>query len=350
MIYVDLNVLYGIASYRYNAWVPSTLSRLLSLPENRSGLAAVARIVASLAAQQNRLPNPLFLHGPPGAGKTTLISHLVDEASRKAPRLVISVLRAGDLIKQAETPADDQATSGLDGFDHADLVIVEDLQHLPVRLAEPFVQVFEKLLAHQVPMVFTASTGPQRLNLSARIKSRLAGGLVVAVEPLRESSRLALLVDKAQRRQIAVSQEVLVFLARQLRSGREIDGALIRLEALARNRRQPVDLATVYDRFKEQDQTQHPFVERIARCVGGYFQVEPRQLQSGRRSRHILLPRQVGMYLARRLTRLSLQQIGAYFGGRDHSTVLHACRKVEQALRGDPRLSGAVQQIQAGLM
>jgi chromosomal replication initiator protein len=320
------------------------------VPENRSGLAAVERIVSSLAAQQSNIPNPLFLHGPPGAGKTTLIGHLVEEATRKSPRLVISVLRAGDLLRPAETVAADQATNSLDSFHHADLVIVEDVQHLPPRLAEPLVQAFDELLAHQVPMVFTASTGPQRLNLSARLKSRLAGGLVISVEPIRESSRLTLLVDKAQRRQIAVSQEVLVFLARRLRSGREIDGALIRLEALARNRRQPVDLATVHDRFQEQDKAQQPIVERIARCVGGYFQVEPRQLQSGRRSRHILLPRQVGMYLARRLTRLSLQQIGAYFGGRDHSTVLHACRKVEQALKGDPRLSGAVQQIQAGLM
>jgi len=84
--------------------------------------------------------------------------------------------------------------------------------------------------------------------------------------------------------------------------------------------------------------------------VGGHFRVEPRQLFSSRRSRDVLLPRQVGMYLARRLTRLSLEQIGAYFGGRDHSTVRHACRKVEQALASDTVLSGTIRQLQAGLM
>ncbi|HYT93717.1 MAG TPA: helix-turn-helix domain-containing protein, partial [Gemmataceae bacterium] len=90
-------------------------------------------------------------------------------------------------------------------------------------------------------------------------------------------------------------------------------------------------------------------VERIAERVGGYFRVEPAQLQSRRRYRGVLLPRQVGMYLARQLTGLSLEQIGAYFGGRDHSTVLHACRKVEQALDSDAALSGAVRQLHAEL-
>jgi chromosomal replication initiator protein len=90
-------------------------------------------------------------------------------------------------------------------------------------------------------------------------------------------------------------------------------------------------------------------VERIAQRVGRYFQVEPRQLQARSRARHTLLPRQIGMYLARQLTELSLHQIGAYFGGRDHSTVLHACRKVEKALAHDVRLSGAVRQLHADL-
>ena len=93
-----------------------------------------------------------------------------------------------------------------------------------------------------------------------------------------------------------------------------------------------------------------PSVEHIARHVGGYFRVELRQLRSERRGRHILWPRQVGMYLARRLTGLSLAQIGDYFGGRDHSTVLHACRKVEDALGRDTVLSGAVRQLQAELV
>jgi chromosomal replication initiator protein len=200
-------------------------------------------------------------------------------------------------------------------------------------------------------MVFTALHGPQHLpQLSARLASRLAGGLSVGLMPLAAPSRLALLEDKAQRRQLAVSREILAWLAEHLTGGgRQLEGALVRLETLARLSPRPLDVATVAGHFREQAEASRLTVERIAQRVGGYFRVEPRQLQSRRRSRQVLVPRQVGMYLARQLTELSLEQIGAYFGGRDHSTVLHACRKVEQALNRDAALSGAVRQLHSDL-
>src|SRR5262249_33812316 len=180
--------------------------------------------------------------------------------------------------------------------------------------------------------------------------SRLAGGLVVALESLSAPSRLMLLQDKAQRRQLAISREVLAWLAEHLTGGgRQLEGAIARLETLARLHQRPPDLATGAEHVREQALAGRPTVERIAQRVGGYFRVEPRQLQSRRRSRQVLLPRQVGMYLARQLTGLSLEQIGAYFGGRDHSTVLHACRKMEQALADNAVLSGAVRQLHSDL-
>src|SRR5262249_19845690 len=106
----------------------------------------------------------------------------------------------------------------------------------------------------------------------------------------------------------------------------------------------------VAESFQTEAQVHRPTVERIAKCVGDYFRVETRQLQSRDRSRDTLLPRQIGMYLARQLTGLSLEQIGQYFGGRDHSTVLHACRKVEQALDQDGTVSGAVRRLHANLI
>src|SRR5207302_3605662 len=114
----------------------------------------------------------------------------------------------------------------------------------------------------------------------------------------------------------------------------QLEGAVARLQTLVKLQRQPLEVAAVAAEFREQAQAGEggPTVRRIAERVGGFFQVEPDQLQSRRRYRNAMLPRQVGMYLARQLTPLSLQQIGAYFGGRDHSTVLHACRKVERAL------------------
>ena len=110
-----------------------------------------------------------------------------------------------------------------------------------------------------------------------------------------------------------------------------------------------LDVSTVAEHFRSLVDATRLTVERIAERVGSCFQVAPRDLQSRRRSQSIVMPRQVGMYLARKLTGLSLDQIGAYFGGRDHSTVLHACRKVEQALTSNAVLSGAVRQLHADL-
>jgi chromosomal replication initiator protein len=173
---------------------------------------------------------------------------------------------------------------------------------------------------------------------------------VAGVAALSASSRLAVLHAKAQQRQLAVPREVLAWLANHLTGGgRQLEGALARLEVIARLHPRTLDVDTVARYFREQVDSGRPTIERIIERVGGYYQVEPRHLLSARRSRQVLLPRQIGMYLARQFTDCSLDQIGAFFGGRDHSTVLHACRKVEQALTNDALVAGAVRQLRAEL-
>jgi chromosomal replication initiator protein len=231
------------------------------------------------------------------------------------------------------------------------LLIVEDLQHLPPVAAATLVQVFDRCQAHEQQMVFTASVGPRQLgHLPARLTSRLACGLVVGLEPFGPSSRLAFLRDRAERRQLPVGADVLTWLAEHVGgSGRQLEGAIARLEELVRLHARLPDLETVVRHFQGDADASRPTVERIAERVSRYFRIDPRHLQSRQRSRSALVPRQVSMYLARRLTGMSLEQIGAYFGGHDHSTVLHACRKIDQALSHDANLSGAVRQLQADL-
>lgn len=318
---------------------PLTFARFVPAPENRSALAASREAATQIVSRRPySLPNPLLLHGPAGTGKTHLVSALAAEVVRHCPDLAITV-------------GEDFRSPIFDAHEVGDLLIVEDLQHLPAQKVEVLVQRLDELHARQCPMVFTARTGPRHLdNLSARLASRLVGGLVVGLEPLGPASRLALLEDKAQRRQLAVRREVLAWLAEHLTGGgRQLEGAIARLEALARLHDRPLEVETVAGHFREEVEAGRPTVERIAQRVGGYYRIALRQLQSRQRSRQVLLPRQVGMYLARQLTGLSLGQIGAYFGGRDHSTVLHACRKVERALTCDAVLSGAVRQIHAAL-
>jgi chromosomal replication initiator protein len=187
------------------------------------------------------------------------------------------------------------------------------------------------------------------MDLPARILSRLVAGLVVRLESLQAPSRLQILLDLAQRRQLAVTREVLHWLAEHLKGGgRELEGAISRLAILAKMHPRPLDVATVAHYFRPELEHRQLTMERILREVGDYFRVSVRQLQSSGRSQGVLWPRQVAMYLARRFTKLSLCEIGEHCGGRDHSTVLHACRKVEKAVLGDTVLAGALRQMQAG--
>lgn len=318
-----------------------TFARLVALPENRSGLLALTRLAARLTSVDRcDGDNPLYLRGPSGSGKTTLVNALLSELARHRPGPLTAVIQAAEL--RDRVPSAESLAAN-------DLIVLEDLQRVPARHAPALASLLDELTVRGVQVIVTAAVGPGYLELPARLRSRLASGLVVGLEPLSPASRLALLEDKAERRQVAVSRDILAWLAGRLRSPRELEGALSQLQMLSRSERRPLTLATVNAHFTTEEPAERPAVERIARGVGRYFRVEPAELKSARRHRHVALPRQVGMYLVRQLTGLSLAEIGAYFGGRDHTTVLHACRKVEQALGRDPALSGAVRDLRASL-
>jgi chromosomal replication initiator protein len=343
-----------------------TFARFVVGPENRGAMVAVRQLASWLTGKGEDANRPssvpaTLLHGPSGVGKTHLVQALIAEVTQRCPRTVVCLLAAADLALERQTGLFDAGeesdeppeSTALEHARHCDLLVVEDLQHLDRRLADPLVGVFDYLQSRGQPMLFTADAGPQRLArrgmpLPARLTSRLAEGLVVGMGTLGAAGRLELLQMLAQRRQLAVATAVLRWLADHLGGGgRQLEGAVQRLETLARAQKQPLDIAAVEPHFREQAEAVRPTVERIARHVGGYYRVDPRELQSARRHRDVLVPRQVGMYLARRLTDLSLEQIGDYFGGRDHATVLHACRKVEEALTNDPVLCGAVRELHA---
>jgi chromosomal replication initiator protein len=323
-----------------------TFTHWVTTPENRFARSAVRR-VADCVATGRRAANPLFLHGPAGTGKTHLVGALAAEVMRRCPDLIVCLMPAADCRPESpQQPEEWPATAR-----ECDLLVIEDVQHLPARAVEPLVGVIDARRARGRQMVFTGSEGPGQLTrLPHRLTSRLACGLVVGLEPLGAASRLTFLADRARRRQLDVGPDVLAWLAEHVGgSARQMEGAVKRLEALARLHGRAPDLAATAEAFREDAGAARPSVERIIERVGRYFRVEPGEVCSRRRGRNALLPRQVGMYLARVLTPLSLEQIGAHFGGRDHSTVLHACRKVEQALARDSALSGAVRQLHADL-
>lgn len=323
-----------------------TFANWIALTENQAARLAVAR-VADCVCQRGprRAINPLFLHGPAGVGKSHLVAALLAEVTHRAPDLQVARLAAAELEALLRSDADQE---DLKAARQADLLIIEDVQHLPARLEEAVVHLLDRGLARQQQLVFTALTGPAQLShLPARLTSRLGGGLVVGLETLSPDSRKTFLRECIRRRELNIDAEAIDWLAEHVSgSVRQLEGVMARLDHL---RGQTLSVKTIAEHFAVEAEAARPSVERIVQRVGRYFRVEPRQLQSRGRSRGVLLPRQIGMYLARQLTELSLEQIGAYFGGRDHSTVLHACRKVEQALAQDMNLSGAVRQLHADL-
>ncbi|HEY7153575.1 MAG TPA: DnaA/Hda family protein [Gemmataceae bacterium] len=325
----------------FASWIPLT--------ESEAARLAVERVADCVWGRgPRRAINPLFLCGPTGAGKSHLAQALLADVARRAPDLQVSLLAAGD-FEALLLPDADRET--LKAARQADLLVIEDLQHLPARVEETFVHMMDRGLARGQQLVFTAIVGPAQLaHLPARVTSRLSNGLVVGLGVPSPESRRAFLQDRLKRGGLRVEADAIDWLVAHVSgSVRQLEGAVARLASLARLSGRPLTVETLAEQFGVEASANRPSVERIVQRVGRFFHVEPRQLQARSRSRGVLLPRQVGMYLARQLTELSLQQIGAYFGGRDHSTVLHACRKVEQALAHDVRLCGAVRQLHADL-
>ncbi len=329
-----------------------TFARFVILPENRAALLAVQDLAACFGHRLDRAVPLLFLHGPNGTGKSHLATALAKEISRRHYRA--QALSAADLFP-AQASDEGEALPGHGaGQAEVDLLVVEDVQHLPLAAGAALLALLDERRLLGLPTVLTATAGPRFLAQAgkpwpSRLCSRLAGGLVVGLEPLQAASRGLLLAEFAQRQQLALPVDVLAWLADNLSGGaRQLEGLINQLMALSRQRL--LTVAAVAEQLGDLVEANRPTVERVASQVGGYFRLEPRQLQSRRRQRNVLWPRQIGMYLARQLTALSLEEIGAYFGGRDHSTVLHACRKVQKALEHDLVLAGAVKQIHAELL
>jgi chromosomal replication initiator protein len=349
---------------------PHSLARFFPLPEQHSAWLAIQDVPGALSDNAGgRFPHPIYLHGPSGSGKSLLIAHVVREAARLEAAATIQHVSANDWPALVPPPRQRQKltldspcvenepsdTAWLDEARRCDLLVLEDLQHLPARHAEALAQLLDARQARRLVTMVTANVGPRQLaprgqHLPARLTSRLAAGLVVALEPLQAPSRLRLLEEFAQRKQLAVAPEILRWLADHLTGGgRQLEGAIAQLDTLRRLQRQPLKLTDIRAHFRVQVDALRPSVERIVQQVGGHFHVAPGELRSRRRLRAIVVPRQIGMYLARQLTRLSFKQIGVCFGGQDHSTVLHACRKVERTLQNDALLAGAVKQLHAEL-
>ena len=285
--------------------------------------------------------NPLFLYGGVGLGKTHLIhaigNAIVAAGNGARVRYVHADQYVSDVVKAYQRKAFDEFKRY---YHSLDLLLIDDIQFFSGKTAtqEQFFYAFEAMVAQRKQIIITSDTYPKELaGIDTRLISRFDSGLTVAIEPPELEMRVAILLRKAESEGLAMPEEVAFFIAKHLRSNvRELEGALRKVLAYARfHGREVVNVDICKDALKDLLSVSNGqiTVENIQKTVADFYKIKVADMHSKRRPANIAMPRQVAMYLAKELTQKSLPEIGEHFGGRDHTTVLHAVRKISD-LRG----------------
>jgi chromosomal replication initiator protein len=319
-----------------------TWAELLVVPENRSAVRAGERLVVAFTRDGcgPRFARPLVFHGPTGCGKSVLVRGLV--------QLVIAgdTPRTAQTLPAAELPRDVEELAALRD---CDLLVIEDVQHLKAADVESLLILLDARSARRKPTVVTASAGPAALSdLPHRLTNRLAGGLVVRLDPFGIASRTRFARWKCESGQLRVSADALDWLAHTADGLRPLAGMIDTLRTSSSARKGELS-ATQVRELLAAPLPPTPQLERITRTVAQAFRVKPKELLGASRLRTVLVPRQVAMFLAREVAKLPLAVIGQHFGGRDHTTVLNAVRKVATAIKTDAELAGRVRELRGGL-
>ncbi|HZV64935.1 MAG TPA: chromosomal replication initiator protein DnaA [Telluria sp.] len=279
--------------------------------------------------------NPLFFYGGVGLGKTHLIHAIGNQVMADQPGAKIRYIHAEQYVRDVVTA---YQRKGFDDFKHyyhsLDMLLIDDIQFFggKSRTQEEFFYAFEALIAAKKQIIITSDTYPKEITgMDDRLISRFDSGLTVAIEPPELEMRVAILLKKAQSEGVTFSDDVAFFVAKHLRSNvRELEGALRKILAYSRFHGKDITIDVVKEALKDllSVQNRQISVENIQKTVADFFNIKVADMYSKRRPANIARPRQIAMYLAKELTQKSLPEIGELFGGRDHTTVLHAVRKI----------------------
>jgi len=289
--------------------------------------------------------NPLFIYGGVGLGKTHLMHAVGNAIIANSPSARVSYVHSerfvGDMVRglQHNTISEFKRS-----YRSLDALLIDDIQFFAGkdRSQEEFFHTFNALLEGQRQIILTCDRYPKEVNgLEERLKSRFGWGLTVAIEPPELETSVAILMSKASADGVELPEEVAFFIAKRIRSNvRELEGALRRVIANHRFTGRPISLDFAKEALRDLLALQDRLVsiENIQKTVADYFKIRVGDLLSKKRSRSIARPRQIGMALAKELTNHSLPEIGDAFGGRDHTTVLHGCRRIESLRETDKRI------------
>jgi chromosomal replication initiator protein len=317
-------------SYTFNTFVEGKSNQL-------------ARAAASqVASNPGRGYNPLFLYGGVGLGKTHLMHAVGNALIQQNPNAKVVYLHSerfvADMVKALQLNAINEFKRY---YRSVDALLIDDIQFFSGkdRSQEEFFHTFNALLEGGQQMILTCDRYPKEIKgLEERLKSRFGWGLTVAVEPPELETRVAILLKKAEQEKATLPSDAAFFIAQRVRSNvRELEGVLKRVIASSRFMARPIDIPLIKESLKDllALQDKQVSLDNIQRTVAEYYKIKIADLMSKRRSRSVARPRQVAMALSKELTNHSLPEIGEGFGGRDHTTVLHACRKIKELRESD---------------
>ena len=302
---------------------------------------------ASMQASQNpgMSYNPLFIYGGVGLGKTHLMHAIGHSILQQSPGANIAYLHSerfvADMVKALQHNVINDFKRH---YRSVDALLIDDIQFFAgkERSQEEFFHTFNHLLEGQHQIVLTCDRYPKEVNgLEERLKSRFGWGLTVAIEPPELETRVAILNKKAMKNNVSLPDEVAFFIAKRFRSNvRELEGALNRVVANSNLTGLPITLAFVQEALRDLllIQDKQVTLENIQKTTAEYYKIRVADLLSKRRNRSVARPRQIAMALSKELTSHSLPEIGDAFGGRDHTTVLHACRKISELRRTEQKI------------
>ncbi|MEO7725797.1 MAG: chromosomal replication initiator protein DnaA [Burkholderiales bacterium] len=296
----------------------------------------LARAAAiQVAERAGEAYNPLFVYGGVGLGKTHLIHAIGNLLLQRNPQSRIRYIHAEQYVSDVVRAYQHKSFDDFKRYYHSlDLLLIDDIQFFSgkSRTQEEFFYAFNALIESRKQVVITCDTYPREIpGIENRLISRFAWGLTVAVEPPELEMRVAILLKKAEAENVVLDETVAFFIATHSQSNiRELEGALKRILAYSRFSGRQISVDLCRDALKDllALQSRQISIDNIQKTVADYYKIKVSEMYSKKRSRNIARPRQVAMALAKELTHLSLPDIGEAFGGRDHTTVLHACRKI----------------------
>ncbi len=327
--HTDANVVYDRS--RLNAEL--TFDNFVTGKANQLARAAALQVAENPGTSYN----PLFLYGGVGLGKTHLIHAIGNSVMANNINARVRYIHAEQFVSDVVKTYHRKAFDEFKRYYHAlDLLLIDDIQFFSGKdgTQELFFYAFEAIVAQRRQIIITSDTYPKELSgIDERLISRFDSGLTLAIEPPELEMRVAILIRKAEKEGVPLPEEVAFFIAKHLRSNvRELEGALRKVIAYARFHGRTIAVDVCKDALKDLLSVSNGqlTVENIQRTVADFYKIKVADMYSKRRPANIALPRQIAMYLAKELTQKSLPEIGDLFGGRDHTTVLHAVRKISE--------------------